>query len=142
LLRDLAGDRLAEMEHAGQVHGDDAVPGLGVEVEEIAAMADPGAVEQNIEPAKLPDHALDGGIDRGAVAHIEAERGGAPAAVADAPGAGFGRGRIDIGAEHRRAFSRQCLGAGPANAAAGAGHQRHLALDPAHAALLSFPGAL
>src|SRR2546421_10720255 len=45
--------RLAEMKHAGQVDRDDAVPDRRVELEEIAAMTDPGAVQEDVEPAEI-----------------------------------------------------------------------------------------
>ena len=125
--------RLAEMEHAGQVDRDDAVPGLGIEVEEIRAVADPGAFEQHVEPAELAHRRRDRVIDRRAVAHVERlrrrrdrrRRGCAPA-VASAAAASISVHR------RRRALARQALGAGAADAAARPRHQRHLALDPAH----------
>ena len=136
LLDHLPRRRLSEVKHAGQVDRDDAVPGLGIEIEEIEPVADPGRFEHDIEPAEF---AHDGGnrrIDRRAVAHVESRRGGPPAGSADARGSSLGRRAVAVGAEHRRALARQPLGPGAADAASRSRDQRHLARDPPHAALL------
>ncbi len=137
LSRHLARRSLVEMEHAGQIDRDDAVPRCRVEVEEIAAVADPGTIEEDVDPAEREHRRGDRLIDRIAVAHVETLCGGMPAGVADAPGGGFGRGRVDIGAKHGCPLARQRLGAGAADPAARPGDQRHLARDPAHAFLLA-----
>ena len=85
-------------------------------------MTDPGAVQEDVEPAELVHRHRDSFIDRGAITHIEPERGGAVARGADPRGCGVCRGAVDIGAEHRRAFARQRLSAGAPDAAAGPGH--------------------
>ena len=56
--------RLSDVKHAGQVDRDDAVPSLGIDLQEIEPVADPGQFEHDVEPAEL---AHDGGnrrIDR------------------------------------------------------------------------------
>ena len=98
-------------------------------------MADPGAFEEDVEPAELAHRSFDRVIDRCAVAHVEPLCRGLSANLADTPGGGLGRRPVDIGAEDRRSLARQRFGAGPADTAARPGDQRHLARDPAHAFL-------
>src|SRR5579862_8238732 len=107
------------MKHAGQIDGDDAVPGGDVEVEKIAAMADPGAFDQYVEPAEFADASGNRCIDRGAIAHIERLRDSTTAGGADAGGNRLDRAGIDVGEEDRRALARQPRRRGAANAAAG-----------------------
>jgi hypothetical protein len=77
------------VKHAAQGDRDDAVPSLGIGIQEIEPVTDPGRFEHDIEPAEF---AHDGGndrIDRHAVAYVESRRGARPptrirAAVASA----------------------------------------------------------
>ena len=60
--------RLSQVKHAGQVDRDDAVPGLGVEIEEIQPVADPGRFQHDVEPAEFAHDSGNCRIDRRAVA--------------------------------------------------------------------------
>ena len=129
--------RLSDVKHAGQVDRDDAVPGLGIDLEEIAPMTDPGRFEHDVEPAEFAHDSGNGRIDRDTVAHVESRRGRPPAGSTNSSSGSLGRGTIAVGAEHRRALACQRLGPGAADAASRSRNQRHFARDPPHAVLLS-----
>src|SRR5437763_16247548 len=93
------------MEHACQVDGNDAVPFVGIEIEKGGRLADARAVEQYVQPAELTYRGPHGSVDRGAVAHIEADRRGTACGGADARCGRFGPSHADIGTDHRRAFA-------------------------------------
>ena len=124
--------RLAEMKHAGQIDRDDALPLAVVEVQKAAAMTDPGAIEQHVEPAELAYRRRHCGIDRGALAHIECRRGRPTAGGADPRGRGFGRGAIDVGAQDGRTRVRQTLRTSAADPPTATRHKRHLSRDACH----------
>ena len=124
--------RLTEMEHAGQIDRDDALPLIVVEVEKAPAMADPGAVEQHVEPAELAHRRCHRSIDRRPVAHIEWDRGSPAAGGANSSGGGFGRGGIDVGADDRCALTSEALRAGAADAAAGPCHEGDFPFNAIH----------
>jgi hypothetical protein len=81
---------------------------------------DPGRLEHDIEPAELALNGGNGRIDRRPVAHVERRRGRPPASSANARHGRLGRRAVAVGAEHRRAFARQRLGSGAADATTGA----------------------
>jgi hypothetical protein len=56
--------RLSDVKHAGQVDRDDAVPSLGVDIQEIEPVADPGGFDHDIEPAEFAHDSGNGRIDR------------------------------------------------------------------------------
>ncbi len=133
LLDHLPRRRLSQVKHAGQVDRDDAVPGLGVEIEKIEPVADPGQFQHDVEPAEFAHDSGNRRIDRRAVAYVESRRGGPPAGLTNAGGNSFGRRAVAVGAEHRGALARQPFGPGAADAASRPRDQRHLARDPPHA---------
>src|SRR5437764_1277401 len=131
----LPGRRLPQMEHPGQIDRDNAVPSCRFEVEKGGGLADANAVEQKVEPAEFAHRRSNCGIDRRAVADIEAERRSPAANGADLRSGGLGRGCIDIGTDYPRPFSPETERARPADPAARAGNQRNLSRDPPHVSL-------
>ena len=81
LLDHLPRRRLSEMKHAGQVDRDDAVPSLGIEIEEIEPVADPGRIRARCRAGRIRARPASGRIDRRAVAHVESRRGARPPAA-------------------------------------------------------------
>ena len=128
--------RLPDVKHAGQVDRDDAVPSLGIDIQEIEPVADPGQFEHDIEPAEFAHDSGDSRIDRRTVAHVESRRGCPPAGATNPRSGSLGRRAVAVGAEHRRALACQRLGPGASDAASRSRNQRHFARDPPHAALL------
>ena len=82
----------------------------------------PGIRHDDVDAAELLGDARERGPHALAVGHVA----GKPNA-ADLLGRGLGRRLVEVEHGDRRAFRRERLGGGPADAAAGAGHHRHLA---------------
>ena len=82
-------------------------------------MDEAGGVDEHVHRADLGGERLDGG--RGA--HVELSRVGLEARE---------RGLDKVGRDHARAFVRENLGDGAADAGAGGGDERSLALETIH----------
>jgi hypothetical protein len=129
--------RLPDVKHASQIDRDDAVPGLGIDIQEIQPVADPGRFEQDIKPPEFAHHSGNCRIDCRTIADVESRRRRLPAGATNPRRGRLGRRAVAVGAEHRRALARQRLGSGASDAASRSRNQRHFACDPSHAALLS-----
>jgi hypothetical protein len=66
---------LSDVKHAAQGDRNDAVPSLGIGIQEIEPVTDPGRFEHDIEPAEFAHDRGNGRIDRHAVAYVESRRG-------------------------------------------------------------------
>src|SRR5271155_1627999 len=120
------------MEHPRQIDCDEAVPSGGVEVEKGGGLADADAIEQHVEPAEFAPRRRNRGVDRRAVDDVEAERRSAAAGRANLRRGRLGRGGIDIGTDHRCAFTPETERARSADPAARTSNERDLSLDPPH----------
>ena len=105
------------MEHAGQVDRDDALPFSGIDVEKGGGLTDADAVEEYIQSAEFAHRRRNRGVDERAVAYIEIKRRSASAGSANLRGGRLGRGGIDIGADHRCAFTSETESTRPADPA-------------------------
>src|ERR1700730_10821942 len=108
---------LPQMEHAGQVDRDDALPFSGIDVEKGGGLTDADAVEEYIQSAEFAPRRRNRGVDEPAVAYIEIKRRSASAGSANLRGGRLGRGGIDIGADHRCAFTSETESTRPADPA-------------------------
>src|SRR5262249_18373012 len=103
----------------------DAVPlgdGELVDRDAVRHRVDSGVVDEDVEPAEVADDFGEDGVDLRGVADVEGQRPGAR-------GAGGGLSRawgVDVGVEDAGAVGGEGVGDGLADAAGGAGHQRHL----------------
>jgi hypothetical protein len=111
------------MEHPRQIHRDYAVPNGGIEVEKPGSLTDARAIEQHVEPAEFAHRRGNRGVDRGTVAHVEAERRSTAAAGANLHSRGLCRCGIDIGTDHRCALTPETEGTRSADPAPRAGNQ-------------------
>ena len=127
--------RLPQMEHPGQIDRDDAVPNGGIEIEKSGGLTDAHAVEQHVQPAEFAHRRGNRGVDRRAVAHVEAERRSTAAAGTNLRSGRLCRGSIDIGTDHRCAFTPETEGARSADTAPRTSDQRDLSRNPPHATL-------
>ncbi len=123
------------MEHPGQIDRDDAVPRRGVEFEKSGGLTDAHAVEQHLELAEFAHRRGNRGLDRRAVAHVEAERRSTAASGANLRSGRLCPDGIDIGTDHRCAFPRETEGARPADPTPRTSYERDLPLDPPHVTL-------
>ena len=90
-------DGLAALERAGEVHREQAVPRLEVDLQEGAEALDPGAVDEHGRRPQLLAHLLDAGVDLGPLGHVHRDAHGL-AAGGDELG-GCGRGAVGIAVE-------------------------------------------
>src|SRR4029079_13142015 len=100
----------------------------------VAGQADPGVVEERVEPAELALGFLDHRCAGGFIGDIDGEGNGAPAHGSDFGGDGFSRIASYIRDRNRGAFARKGESRCPADPPARAGHQGALAQETlAHA---------
>src|SRR5437764_1114645 len=83
LLHHLPRRCLSDVKHARQVDRDDAVPSLGIDIQEIEPVADPGRFEHDIKPPEFAHHRGNHPIDRHPVAHVESRHTCPPAGSAN-----------------------------------------------------------
>ena len=95
-------DGLAHEEGAGEVHGDRAVPGAGVEVLGRGEVDDPGAVHEDVDPPEGLDGPAGRRLRGGLVGDVAAEATAPPPSRARGPRRPRGRGRPRRPARPRR----------------------------------------
>jgi hypothetical protein len=127
----LRGDLHAE-EDAGLRHRDRVLVALQADVLDRAEVTDAGVVEQDVEPAVRLQRALDHRspvVLRRDVVVLERRVVTELAQVLDHE---LALGVLDIGDHHRRAFVRESVSRGLADATGATGHDRDPALQSAH----------
>ena len=123
--------QLAAQEHAVEVDGVHAPPGLQVGVLDGATLGDAGVVDQDVEPPEFGDRAFQGHAPVRRLGHVVANRDGGAGCLPRYRVGGLARGaRVDVGDRDPRALARQQLGNRPPQPRAATGHQRDLAHNP------------
>jgi hypothetical protein len=89
---------LSDVKHAAQGDRNDAVPSLGIGIQEIEPVTDRGRFEHDIEPAEFAHDGGNGRIDRHAVAYVESRRGAHPPNANPSSGS-LGRPAVAVGAD-------------------------------------------
>ena len=137
-LRDQSPRRMLRTEEgAVQIRADHPLPRLECRLADPPAPADPGIVDQNIELAECLIERCEHPRHFVGIAYVRADREGAATRCADQPGGLFGACGVAMVIDcHIRTMPRQRLGNAAADAATGAGDQRHLSAQ-VHRAHLS-----
>ena len=65
---------MGDIERALEVHVDDLLDRLGIQLGEVAVGADAGVRDQHVEASESLDHGVDGLLYLGAVAHVARHR--------------------------------------------------------------------
>jgi hypothetical protein len=125
----LRQERARSEELAAEVDGEDPVPGLGAGFRRgLVGIQDAGVVHQHVDAAETLERGLRHRRHRGLVADVGGERQRlSPSRLDRRRGL---LGALDVDRHDPGALGGEALGARPADPRAGAGHQRHLPLQP------------
>ena len=124
------GGRSAPVEHADQVHLDRAAELFGRHLGHRADVGDARVVHEDVEPSQPVDRALDQGFHLRVLGHVGRNREGAPAAPLDLVGRLFEVGNGASGQRDVGARLGEGQGHRPPEAAARAGNDGDLAVQP------------
>src|SRR5207237_5487953 len=126
----VGGDRAAHEVHAADVDRHHPVEELRAGLLDRAHAADPGVVEQHVDPPEPLGGPPGESFGLGLVRDVDGVRGGDRARRLYLPGRGLSRGRVDVGHHDGRALAGEDEGAGPADPRAGPGDEADLSLEP------------
>ena len=108
------------------------VPVHGQQHVQLHPAEDGRVVDQEVDAAELGDRAVGHGSGGSRIGDVD-RHGERPAAPAGDPGGNLlGAGGVDVGDHHRRTLLGERFGIGLTDAAAGAGDDRHLAVELSH----------
>ncbi len=128
-LQHVRPDRAHAEEAAVEVDREHLAPALGRQLDGRHARAEPGIVDEDVDPAVTPCDLLDHGRDARLVDDVEPMRLAAPDLGRDR----LGRREIDVGHRDLRAGLRQRLSGRAPDAGAAAGHHRDPPVEPQQA---------
>ena len=114
-------DGLAAVERAGEVDLEDAVPRVGVDLEERAEAVEAGVVDEHRRCAERRADLVDRGVESGPVGHVHGEADGRAAGGDDLGRRVVGGVAVAVEHRHRQAVGGEPLGDGEADARAAPG---------------------